>query len=39
LSFAMAKVETPFPAAAVVAFNKDTLMLAGFGGMHIQSIK
>ena len=39
LSFQAAKVEKALPAAAVAAFGEDTLVLAGFGGVAIQSIK
>jgi photosystem II stability/assembly factor-like uncharacterized protein len=39
LSFQAAKVEKALPAAAVAAFDEDTLVLAGFGGLAIQSIK
>ncbi len=39
LSFKMAKVEKALQAAAVTAFDADTLVLAGFGGVAVQSIK
>ena len=39
LSFQAAKVEKALPAAAVAAFGEDTLVLAGFGGVAIRSIK
>ncbi|MBI5586414.1 MAG: glycosyl hydrolase [Deltaproteobacteria bacterium] len=39
LSFQTAKVEKALPAAAVAAFGEDTLVLAGFGGLAIRSIK
>jgi photosystem II stability/assembly factor-like uncharacterized protein len=39
LSFQVAKVEKALPAAAVAAFGEDTLVLVGFGGVAVQSIK
>jgi photosystem II stability/assembly factor-like uncharacterized protein len=39
LSFQAAKVEKALPAAAVAALGEDTLVLAGFGGVAIRSIK
>ena len=39
VSFRLAKVEKALPAAAVAAFDEDTLVLAGFGGVAVQSIK
>jgi photosystem II stability/assembly factor-like uncharacterized protein len=39
LSFKPAKVEKALQAAAVTAFGEDTLVLAGFGGVAVQSIK
>jgi photosystem II stability/assembly factor-like uncharacterized protein len=38
LNFNAVKVGKPVPAAAVGAFNKDTLLIAGFGGVHVESI-
>jgi photosystem II stability/assembly factor-like uncharacterized protein len=39
LSFQAAKGEKALPAAAVAALGEDTLVLAGFGGVAIRSIK
>jgi hypothetical protein len=38
-SFSMAKVDTPFFAAAVVALDGSGVVLAGLGGVQIQTIK
>lgn len=39
LSFNLAKPEGQFPAAAVVAPDRNTLVLAGYGGVQVQPIK
>lgn len=38
-SFSMAKVDTPFFAAAVVALDGNGIVLAGLGGVQVQTIK
>jgi photosystem II stability/assembly factor-like uncharacterized protein len=38
-SFIMAKVDTPFLAAAVVALDGNGIVLAGLGGVQVQTIK
>lgn len=39
LRFNLAKLESHFPATAVVALDRNTIVLAGFGGVRVQPIK
>jgi photosystem II stability/assembly factor-like uncharacterized protein len=39
LGFDMVKMDIPFPAAAVAAAEKDTVVLAGFGGLLMKKLK
>lgn len=39
VSFKMAETEKYFPAAAVICYNKNTLVLVGFGGVDVRSIQ